>query len=126
GPSALFRAQQFISDIATPDLDPGIWGPPPAIGFNSSVAYDFDPTDGIDAGKEDFEAAVSHEIGHVLGFVSYTGLVELDPSQEIAVSVWDLFRMRPGQAFSTADRILSSGGSQVFSGGAASYPLSTG
>ena len=126
GPSALFRAQQFIGDIAVPDLEPGIWGPPPAIGFNSSVLYDFDPTDGVDPGKEDFEAAVSHEIGHVLGFVSYTGLVELDSSQDISLSVWDLFRMRPGSAFSTADRILSSGGSQVYIAGSVSYPLSTG
>jgi hypothetical protein len=126
GPSALFRAQQFIGDIAVPDLEPGIWGPPPAIGFNSSVAYDFDPTDGVDAGKQDFEAAVSHEIGHVLGFVSYTGVVELDSSQEIALSVWDLFRMRPGSSFSTADRILSSGGSQVYFAGGAAYALSTG
>ncbi|HEV8483626.1 MAG TPA: NF038122 family metalloprotease, partial [Blastocatellia bacterium] len=126
GPSSLFRALDFIAPIAVPALEPGIWGPPPAIGFNSSVAYDFDPTDGVDAGKEDFEAAVSHEIGHVLGFVSYTGLIELDSSQEIALSVWDLFRMRPGSPFSTGDRILSSGGSQVYFAGGASYPLSTG
>ena len=129
GPSALFRALDFISPIAAPEIEPGIWGPPPAIGFNSVVPYDFDPTDGVDPGKEDFEAAVAHEMGHVLGFVSYTGALEIDATRTCALSVWDLFRFRPGvnmSTFSTAERILSSGGNQVFFAGGAEYGLSTG
>jgi hypothetical protein len=128
GPSALFRALEFIDRTAAPEIEPVIWGPPPAIGFNSSVPYDFDPTDGVDAGKADFEAAVSHEIGHVLGFVSYAGVFELEPEQPCALSVWDLFRLRPGvsmNTFPTADRILSSGGAQVYFAGGLQYPLST-
>jgi hypothetical protein len=128
GPSALFRALEFINSVAAPEIEPVIWGPPPAIGFNSNVPYDFDPTDGVDEGKADFEAAVSHEIGHVLGFVSYAGVFELDPEQPCALSVWDLFRLRPGvsmNTFPTADRILSSGGAQVYFAGGLQYPLST-
>jgi hypothetical protein len=129
GPSPLFRAMEFIGSTAVPEAEPGIWGPPPAIGFNSIVEYDFDPTDGVDPGKADFEAAVSHEIGHVLGFVSYTGLYELDDERGLALSVWDLFRVRPGvdmDSFATAERILSSGGQQVYFAGGPEYGLSTG
>jgi hypothetical protein len=40
------------------------------ITFNSKFAFDFDPTDGVDAGKYDFVAVAVHEIGHALGFLS--------------------------------------------------------
>lgn len=40
------------------------------IKFSSQFAFDFDPSNGIDAGKYDFTAVAVHEIGHALGFVS--------------------------------------------------------
>ena len=40
------------------------------IRFSSNYTYDFDPSDGIDAGKFDFVALALHEIGHALGFFS--------------------------------------------------------
>ena len=40
------------------------------ITFSSSFGFDFNPTDGIAAGKYDFTAVAVHEIGHALGFVS--------------------------------------------------------
>ena len=126
-PSAVLRNLGFIN--SDPTGDPANFGPPPAIGFNSSLNFDFDPNDGIDAGKYDFEAAVSHEIGHVLGFVSAVGQRELNPDCDLAVTVWDLFRLRPGatvDSFSSADRILSSGGAQVFFEGSDELQLSTG
>ena len=126
-PSAVFRNLGFIN--SDPAADPAHFGPPPAIGFNSSLTFDFDPSDGIDAGKYDFEAAVSHEIGHVLGFVSAVGQRELNPDCDLAVTVWDLFRLRPGatvDSFSSADRILTSGGAQVFFEGNNELQLSTG
>jgi hypothetical protein len=112
-----------------PTFDPPSYGPPPAIGFNSAMNFDFDASDGIDAGKYDFEAVVTHEIGHVLGFVSAVGQRELNPSCELAVTVWDIFRMRPGVTMgglATLDRILSSGGAQVFFEGDSELQLSTG
>lgn len=126
-PSAVFRNLGFIN--SDPAGDPPPFGPPPAIGFNSSLSFDFDPSDGIDAGKYDFEAAATHEIGHVLGFVSAVGQRELNPDCDLAVTVWDLFRLRPGAsvaAFGSADRILSSGGAQVFFEGRDELQLSTG
>lgn len=40
------------------------------ITFNSIFAFDFDPTDGISTGTQDFTAVAIHEMGHALGFVS--------------------------------------------------------
>lgn len=126
-PSAVYRTLGMIN--ADPNYDPRAFGPPPAIGFNSNLSFDFDPADGIDADKYDFEGMVSHEIGHVLGFVSAVGQRELNPDCDLAVTVWDLFRLRPGASMgtlATADRILSSGGAQVFFEGNAELQLSTG
>lgn len=126
-PSAVYRTLGMIN--LDPNYDPQAFGPPPAIGFNSNVSFDFDPSDGIDAGKYDFEGMVSHEIGHILGFVSAVGQRELNPKCDLAVTVWDLFRLRPGASMgtlATADRILSSGGAQVFFEGNSELQLSTG
>lgn len=41
-----------------------------SINFNSDLAFDFDPTDGIAAGSYDFTFTAFHEIGHILGFTS--------------------------------------------------------
>jgi hypothetical protein len=128
-PSAMFRVWGFIDATADPDHESGAWGSAPAIGFDSRVAYDFDPSNGIDADKADFDAVACHEIGHVLGFVSYVGQLELNPDGPLALSIWDLFRVGPGaslSSFSTANRILSSGGAQYFYGGGDTYALSTG
>jgi hypothetical protein len=99
---------------------------PPAdaqIGFNSNFGpsgspgqFDFDPSDGITAGATDFDAVVVHEIGHALGFVSANG-----GSSSSALSIWDLFRFRPGAAnagnFGSAARVLTAGDTQVMFGG---------
>jgi hypothetical protein len=126
-PSAVYRTLGLVN--SDPTFDPPFFGPPPAIGFNSAMDFDFDASDGVDSGKYDFEAVVAHEIGHVLGFVSAVGQRELNPACELAVTVWDLFRMRPGVSMgglATSDRILSSGGAQVFFEGDSELQLSTG
>ena len=48
------------------------------IAFNANRLSDFDfnPSDGIDPGKIDFEAVVIHEMGHMLGFISEVDDVE--------------------------------------------------
>ncbi|HWP41669.1 MAG TPA: NF038122 family metalloprotease [Blastocatellia bacterium] len=134
-PSAAVRAQGLINPVADPPNETD-FGALPAIGFNSAFSFDFDPSDGIDANKIDFDAVAVHEIGHALGFVSHTGLVEIVP-QPLIASVWDLFRFNPGVSlatFPTAQRILSSGGTQVYfdntgtlsPGGSIELSLSTG
>jgi uncharacterized protein (TIGR03437 family) len=128
-PSALFRTLGVLSAVANPAAEPQQqFGPPPAIGFNSAFNFDFDPSDGIGSNKIDFDTAAVHEIGHVLGFTSAVGFKELDASATIGLTVWDLFRFRPGanlSTFSTAQRILSSGGDQSFFDGGGELGLST-
>src|SRR5439155_15797817 len=54
---------------------------------------------------------------------------ELDSTSPVAVSIWDFFRFRPGVTFDTlptAQRILSSGGTQDFFDGTREVGLSTG
>ncbi|MGH9842574.1 MAG: NF038122 family metalloprotease, partial [Blastocatellia bacterium] len=129
GPSAVFRALGRINPVADPNGENQQLGPPPSIGFNSAAPFDFDPSNGIEPGKIDFDATATHEIGHALGFSSNAGLKEMIPSEPVQPTLWDLFRFRPGATtatFPTAQRILSSGGEQVFFGGGPELALSTG
>lgn len=123
-PSALWRAIGHLPAVANPEAETD-YGPLPAIGFNAAFEYDFDSSNGIDAGKMDFEAVAIHEIGHALGFTSIASTQSGTPN----ASIWDLFRFSPGvtmSSFSTADRILSAGGVQVFFVGGSPLALSTG
>jgi hypothetical protein len=127
--SATLRALDLIKPIADANAEFSDFGPPPAIGLNSRFKFDFDPNDGIDQDKLDFEALALHEIGHVLGFISFVGQQEISGSLEIEPSIWDLFRVRPdaiNSAFSTTQRIISSGGEQEFYDGGTALALSTG
>ncbi|MGH9935505.1 MAG: NF038122 family metalloprotease, partial [Blastocatellia bacterium] len=129
GPVAVMRALGMLDPVADPDGELARLGPPPAIGFNSAKSFDFDPSDGIEPGKWDFDAYATHEIGHALGFASNVGMKEASPSFSVSATPWDLFRFRPGvtsSVFSTAERILSSGGEQVFFSGEQELALSTG
>lgn len=47
-----------------------------AIKFSSDFSFDFDRSDGIDAGSYDFVGVAIHEIGHALGF--FSGVDQLD------------------------------------------------
>jgi hypothetical protein len=128
-PSAVLRALGVLGSVADPTTETATLGPPPAIGFNSAFQFDFDPSDGIDAGKTDFDAVAVHELGHALGFDSTVGTRELFPGSGLSLSLLDLLRFRPGitlATFPTASRILSSGGAQVFFAGGSELPLSTG
>ncbi|MGE0127490.1 MAG: NF038122 family metalloprotease [Blastocatellales bacterium] len=128
-PSALLRALGFINAVADPQAEQQQFGSPPAIGFNSAFSFDFDSGNGIGPNKIDFESTAIHEIGHFLGFTSNVGIKEIDPNEDPQLTVWDLFRFRPGvnlQTFGAAQRILSSGGSQNYFDGGGELALSTG
>lgn len=128
-PSAVWRALGFINPVADPGTEQSDLGDPPAVGFNSDFDYDFDPSNGVDSNKIDFDSVAAHELGHVLGFMSNTGYRELERNSPVAVGIWDIFRFRPGvtlDSFATAQRILSSGGSQEFFDGSKEAAVSTG
>jgi hypothetical protein len=127
--SATLRALGLLDQTADPDGELNRFGTPPAIGLNSMFNFDFEPSDGIEPDKLDFEAIVLHEIGHVLGFISSVGEQEMDASIDPQPTIWDLFRVRPEAIksdFAAAQRILSSGGEQRFYAGDAMLALSTG
>ncbi len=82
------------------------------ISFNKNFDFDFNPDNGVDFDKVDFDTVATHEIGHALGFVSNAGGGSAAP-----VSLWDIFRFRSSittSTFTTAQRIMSIGGSQVY------------
>ncbi|MFN8003406.1 MAG: NF038122 family metalloprotease [Acidobacteriota bacterium] len=126
--SASLRALGLLSATANPATEQN-FGAPPSIGFNSAFAFDFDPSNGIDPDKQDFEAVAVHEIGHALGFFSNVGFRELIPVLTVNVSPWDLYRFRPGvnlTTFTNGQRLTISGGEHRFFAGGEEIPLSTG
>ena len=132
--SPLMRALGLLQPIADDAEQGGQIGLPPRIGFNSAFGFDFDPSNGITSTLTDFDAVAVHEMGHALGFSSQVGDREQTPTSPLLVSVWDIFRFRPGTAtlnnFNTAQRILLSGVSpsdqQVHFAGGPELGLSTG
>jgi uncharacterized protein (TIGR03437 family) len=130
GPSANLRALGIIDPIANPAAEPDI-GNPPSIGFNSNFAFDFDPSNGIDADKFDFDSTAVHEIGHALGFTTSMGNKEVGAiGAPFLPTVWDLFRFRPGglvfNSLGTRQRVMVAGGEQTFFAGGDEFGLATG
>jgi hypothetical protein len=102
-----------------------------SITFSSAFSWDFDPSDGVGAGLQDFVGVAIHEIGHALGFTSGVDFVDfaitssLDLDSGFAVfSGLDMFR------YSDAGELnLAVGGNPYFSldGGVTNLgPFSTG
>ena len=111
------RALGLSPNITNPDAI-AVGGGDAGIGFNSNFnngngSFDFNPDDGISSSATDFDAVVTHEIGHALGFVSNAG-----GENPGALTGWDVFRFRPGSAtlatMATAPRVMGAGGTQVF------------
>ena len=126
--SLLLRALNVLPPKPEDDPEDYAGRTTPSIGFNSAFAFDFDPTNGITSGQTDFVGVAVHEMGHMLGFSSRTGAGEISGST-VAPSVLDFFRFRPGinmGGFGTENRILSTGGDQVWFAGVKELALSTG
>ena len=92
-----------------------------SITFNSDFTFDFDPTDGIDAGAIDFVGVAFHEIGHALGFTSGVDIVDNNSTRDLngfaIFNQLDVFRYSDNaQAqFGAGTRDLGYGGDPYFS-----------
>ena len=95
------------------------------ITFSNSFAFDFDKSNGISAGQNDFEGVAAHEIGHLLGFFSVVDDIDFilpGTTSEIKPTPLDLFRFRPGAGnnpataaeFATFPRSLTPGQPEFF------------
>jgi hypothetical protein len=66
--------------------------------FSNTLAFDFDPSNGITSGQLDFVGVVTHELGHSMGFISGVDLLDANATGAFAdnaftyVSTLDLFR----------------------------------
>jgi hypothetical protein len=120
-------------------VDPDTGLPIPTDGeitFSTNFSWDYDPSDGIDAGKYDFEGIAVHEMGHILGFISDVDWVDYClfngwTSDEVWPTTWDFFRFRAedvgaGFDFTTTPRDMTPGGDQVFYYEDGTAALSTG
>ncbi|MFO0842136.1 MAG: NF038122 family metalloprotease [Gemmataceae bacterium] len=72
-----------------------------SISFSNLFTWDFDPSNGINAGAFDFVGIATHEIGHALGFISGVDILDINSppvrgpfrdDQFTFVSTADLFR----------------------------------
>lgn len=92
-------------------LAPNASGADAGITFNTDFSWDFDQSDGVGAGLQDFVGVAAHEIGHAMGFISGVDILDInsppvngpfDDDEFIFVSTLDLFRF--------SDDSLSAGG----------------
>ena len=72
-----------------------------SITLNDQFPYDFNRSNGINFNQFDVVAVLAHEIGHVMGFVSFTDILDngfssVDNNREL--KTLDLFRRKPGSS----------------------------
>jgi len=123
--TATLKAVGITTDANGNPVDDGV-SADASITFNSDFTFDFDPTDGIDAGAIDFVGVAFHEIGHALGFVSGVDTVDFftgsgpnapfDLNGFAIFSALDLFRYSTNTNTNFPGALdLSTGGTTFFS-----------
>ncbi len=118
--TSTLRALGITTDANGDPVDDGVTADA-TITFNSSFTWDFDPTDGIDAGAIDFVGVAFHEIGHALGFTSGVDVVDQNSTIDLngfaIFSALDVFRysVNSQNQFGAGTRDLGYGGDPFFS-----------
>ncbi len=121
--------QKALGLTANPLTDTQVDG---QIVFNSNFSFDYNEADGVDSDKMDFQTAATHEIGHVLGFLSDTDDYDSDETITDNATTLDLFRFNAAHLPTTATqfaldpRELNPGVPADFADLLHAYPMSTG
>lgn len=137
-------ASTSVFDVSVPNAIAQKWGlpddpgkPDGFIAFNNTTAWDYDSTDGINAGTRDFEKVLLHEMLHVLGFLSVQSLDEGANSLDF-VEMTDIFRFAVadvGSSVSAGEMLTDLRGLELgqdavmatqLSFSSATYPMSVG
>jgi hypothetical protein len=105
-------------------LDPNYGGALPnnadaSISFANAFAatFDYDESDGVDGGKQDFVAVAAHEIGHALGFISVTDVQDNNSGFDLHPSTLDLWRFQETGAahnLTTEARFITHGPAEYY------------
>jgi len=86
------------------------------ITFSSAFSWDFDSSDGVGAGLQDFVGVAIHEMGHALGFTSGVDTVEYALGQNLDLEGYAVFSSLDIFRYSADDTLnLAFGGSPYFS-----------
>src|SRR5579859_7469508 len=80
---SLYYAIPYAEAQAIGELPATIYADSGYVGFSSSVAWDYSPSNGISAGTYDFEGLAAHEISEVLGRI--TGLYTTTPAYAMLI-----------------------------------------
>ncbi len=100
------------------------------ISFNNAKKneFDLDRNDGIDSNKRDFVSVAAHELGHALGFMSSTDILDENPNNTVYPTALDLFRYElSAENHSTSEnRIITAGPAEYDDGVIEKIPFSQG
>lgn len=105
------------------------------ITFSTNFSFDFDNTDNLNTNFVDFETVATHEIGHLLGFISSVDTVDQTSSGAISPYTLDLFRFANNVAgsdpstlpqFTGNARSLLTGGDSITDDVDSEFRMSTG
>lgn len=131
--NALVATKANFKALGFANLDINFGVSDASVVFSTNFAFDFDNSDGVTPGSTDFQSVVSHEIGHVLGFVSVVDEINAGDAT-ISMNPLDLFRFSDDPQFNPATpldftnqpRNFLPGESAVFDDLANEFAFSTG